>query len=208
MRLTAALKTTLVLALAVHLRHRFPGASIDYWGLAAASAASWIGVPGPGEPVLIATAVIAARHRLDLTSLLLVAWLAATAGGIVGWLLGVRLGRTLATAPGPLHKLRLHAVTRGDRVFEHMAVIAILVTPSWVAGIYKVKPSTYLLTNVVSAAVWAGGIGGGAYLVGPSVIDWADDAGLVTTVAVVLIVVGVVVEEVLRRRRRHARERD
>src|SRR2546421_13103109 len=38
----------------VHLafHHHFHGAPFDYLGLAAAAAASWLGVPGPGEPVL------------------------------------------------------------------------------------------------------------------------------------------------------------
>lgn len=206
-QVTAALKAALVLAVAAHLRHRFHGASLDYWGLAVAAAASWVGVPGPGEPVLIATAVAASRHRLDLTGVLLVAWGAATVGGIGGWLLGMRLGRTVVTAPGPLRHMRVAAVDRGERVFGRMPVTAILLTPSWVAGIHKVRPLVYLPVNAVSAALWAGGIGGAAYALGPSVIDAVNDAGFVTTGAVVVIVAGVIVEEVLRRRRRHARER-
>ena len=40
------------------------------------------------EPVLIAAGVLAARGRLDIASVLLVAWRGATAGGIIGWLIG------------------------------------------------------------------------------------------------------------------------
>jgi membrane protein DedA with SNARE-associated domain len=197
----------LILGLAIHIHHHFHGPSIDYWGLAAASAASWIGVPGPGEPVLIATAVIAARHRLDLASVLLVAWFAATMGGVGGWLLGMRLGRAVVTAPGPLRRMRLGAVARGDEVFRRVAVIAVFLTPSWIAGVHRVRPLVYLPTNAVGAAIWAGGIGVAAYVIGPSVIDFVDDLGWVTGGALVVLVAGVVTAQILRRRRRHAGER-
>ncbi len=205
--MTVVVKAAVMAVLVIHLHHRFHGPSIDYWGLAAASAASWVGVPGPGEPVLIATAVIAARHRLDLTGVLIVAWFAATIGGIGGWLLGMRLGRVVVTAPGPLRWARLRAVERGDQVFKRVAVIAVLLTPSWVAGIHNVRPIVYLPTNTFGAAIWAVGIGGAAYVIGPSVIDFVDDLGWVTVGALVALGVAVVVGEVLRRRRKHARER-
>ena len=92
----------LILGLALH--HRFHGPPIDYAGLAAAAAASWIGVPGPGEPVLIAAGVLAARHKLDIGAVLAVAWLAATLGGIGGWLIGMKAGRGMLTTRGPLHR--------------------------------------------------------------------------------------------------------
>jgi membrane protein DedA with SNARE-associated domain len=196
----------LVLAFHFHLHlHHFHGAAIDYIGLAAAAAASWVGLPGPGEPVLIATGVLAARHHLEITGVLLVAWLAAAGGGVVGWLLGVWAGRGLLTAPGPLRKLRVGAVERGDRVFERHPVTAIVLTPSWVAGIHRVRPVVFLATNALSAVVWAAGIGLGSYYVGPSIVDVASDFGVVTTVALVALVVLVVGGELLRRRRRATR---
>ncbi len=189
-------------AVAIRLHHVPP--SIDYVGLAAASAASWLGVPGPGEPVLIAAGVFAARHKLDLGSVLLTAWAGATAGGVAGWLIGMKAGRAVVTAPGPLRRLRLSAVARGDEVFDRLAVIAILLTPSWIAGIHHVRAVLYLPTNAVGAAMWAAGIGVGAYFVGPTVIDLVEDVGLATAIAVVVLVLAGVGAEVLRRRRARA----
>src|ERR1700759_2824243 len=54
-------------------RHRVEGPAVDCYGLALAAAASWAAIPGPGEPVLIAAGVLAAKHKLDLTTVLLVA---------------------------------------------------------------------------------------------------------------------------------------
>ena len=111
------------------------------------------------------------------------AFVAAVLGGIVGWLIGMIGGRTLVTAPGPLRRARMVAVARGDEVFERHPVIAILLTPSWVAGIHRVRTDVYMILNLVGAAVWAAGIGLAAYWIGPSVVDFVNDLGLVTTLA-------------------------
>lgn len=202
MRLVSAGKSLLVIGLTLRLHHHFQGPPVDYVGLAAAAAASWIGVPGPGEPVLIAAAVFAARHKLDIGSVLLVAWLGATAGGVAGWLIGMKGGRAMMTTRGPFLGMRGRALARGDHIFRRLPVIAILLTPSWIAGIHHVRAAIYLPTNAAGAAIWAVGIGLGAYYFGPAVVDVVNDLGVVLGTALVLLVVGGIAAEVLRRRRR------
>jgi len=200
-----ALPVPALLHIHIHLHHRFHGPPIDYAGLALAAAASWIGVPGPGEPVLIAAGVLAAKHRLDIGSVVFVAWAAATAGGVIGWLIGRGAGRALLTAPGPLRSARVKAVKRGEEVFGRYPVIAIVLTPSWIAGINRVRGAVYHPTNAVSAALWAAGLGFGAYLVGPVVVDFADDLGLVMGVVVGTVVAVAVLLELRRRWRKRSR---
>jgi membrane protein DedA with SNARE-associated domain len=197
-RLGPAVKAGVVFALALRIHHHFHGPPVDYLGLAAASFASWVGLPGPGEPVLIAAAVFAARHKLDIAEVILIAAGAAAAGGIVGWLVGLGAGRRVLMAPGPLHGTRLVAVRRGDEIFGKHPVLAILVTPSWVAGIHRVRSSVYLLTNCAGATVWAAGIGISAYYLGPTVIDFVGDLGTVAEI-LLLVFVGAVLVEVVRR---------
>jgi membrane protein DedA with SNARE-associated domain len=202
LRLGIAARTVLVLGLAVHLHHRFQGPPVDYLGLGVAAFASWVGVPGPGEPLLIAAGVLAARHRLDLGSTLLIAFLGASAGGVVGWLAGMAGGRRIVTARGPLRKTRLKAVARGEEIFQRVPVLAILLTPSWVAGIHRVSAVVYLPTNFASAVVWTGGIGLGAYFAGPPVIDVVHDVGLVLGLGIMVFVLAGIGLEIYRRRRR------
>jgi membrane protein DedA with SNARE-associated domain len=187
-----------------HFLHHVPPANIDYVALALGAFASWAGLPGPGEPLLIAAAIVAAQHKLDITPVLIWAFVGATLGGIAGWLFGRVAGRTVMTARGPLYKLRLKAVERGEEVFERLTVIAILLAPSWVAGIHRSGTVIYNVTNVVSAAVWSVGIGLAAYYVGPSVLDWITDVGTVTAIGFVVLVLVGVGFEVMRRRRRRA----
>jgi membrane protein DedA with SNARE-associated domain len=190
-----------------HAHHHFHGPPFDYLGLAAAAAASWIGIPGPGEPVLIAAGVLASKHRLDLTEVLLVAWLAATAGGIAGWAIGRKAGRPVLTARGPLLKARLKTVERGEVIFARYPVAAILLTPSWLAGIHRVRSRVYQPTNVIAAALWSAGIGVGSYLAGPAVIDWVGDLGTGTSAIVAVVIIGAIAVELTRRYRRSHRPR-
>jgi membrane protein DedA with SNARE-associated domain len=201
-RLGVAPKAVLVLGLALRLHHHFHGPPFDYAGLAAAAAASWVGVPGPGEPVLIAAGLLAAKHKLDIGSVLVVAWTAATAGGVAGWLIGMKGGRVVVTTRGPLHHMRLHALARGDEVFDRYPVLAILLTPSWVAGIHHVRAAVYLPTNAAGAALWAVGIGLGAFFLGPPIVDLVTDAGWVAVGGFVALVAAAAGAEVVRRRRR------
>jgi membrane protein DedA with SNARE-associated domain len=204
-RVAAFAGNVLTFALAFRLRHHFQGAPIDYFGVAAAAAASWVGVPGPGEPVLIAAGVFAARHRLDIGSVLVVAWAAAAAGGVAGWLVGKKAGRAVLTTRGPLHGTRRKALARGEEVFGRRPIAGILLTPSWVAGILGVGPRLYIPVNTAAAATWAVGIGLGAYFVGPSIVDVVGDIGWITGAGVVLLVLAGVATEISRRRRRASR---
>ncbi len=208
MRLGPAVRITVLMGLSLRLHHHFHGPPIDYGALAAACAASWIGVPGPGEPVLIAAGVFAAQHRLDIVSVLLVAWAGATAGGVGGWLLGIKAGRTLLIAAGPLRRLRLKAIARGDQVFARFPVLAVLLAPSWVAGIHRVRARLFLPLNAIGAAIWGCGIGLGAFYLGPTVIDVANDVGWVIGIGLVLLVAATIAAELTRRRRRGQRDGD
>jgi membrane protein DedA with SNARE-associated domain len=205
-RVIAALKALTVIGVAVHLHlhHHFHGPPIDYAAVIVAAFASWVGVPGPGEPVLIAAGVIAARHNIDITGVVVIAWLAALAGGVAGWVLGLSAGRAVVTAPGPFRSFRVQAVERGDEVFERVPVVAILLAPAWIAGINRARARLYLPVNALSAALWAAGIGFGAYLVGPAIVDVADDVGVLMTAGIVALIVLAVL---LGRHQRHQRRR-
>jgi membrane protein DedA with SNARE-associated domain len=58
---------------------------------------------------------------------------------------------------------------------------------------------------VVSAAVWAVGIGLAAYYAGPPVLDIISDVGWVTAIGLVLLVLFGVGLELVRRRRQRIR---
>jgi membrane protein DedA with SNARE-associated domain len=175
-RFVALPLSTLAALAIIHPHGR--GSGIDYVGVFLASAASWAAFPGPGEAALIAAGISAAHHHLDLTAVAAVAWAGANAGGIAGWMVGVKGGRGLLTARGPLRPLRLAVIARGDRFYERYGPVAVMFTPSWIAGVHDMRWSRFLPANAISALTWALSIGLGAYLIGPSITDIAADAGL------------------------------
>jgi membrane protein DedA with SNARE-associated domain len=183
------------LMLAIQLHHRFHGPHVDYVGVGVAAAASWIGVAGVGEAALIAAGIAAARGKVDISSVLLVAFVGAMAGGAVGWLIGIRGGRALMTRPGALYRLRLRLLRRGDAIYEKRGLLAVYVAPSWMAGISGMRFRRFMLANTVSAVVWAALVGLGAYFAGPSVADFLGDLG---TLALVLIAVAALISFAVR----------
>jgi membrane protein DedA with SNARE-associated domain len=184
---------------ALHPHGRNSG--VDLVGVFLASAASWAVLPGPGEAALIAAGISAAHGHLDLAAVLAVAWAGASTGGTIGWIIGLKGSRELLMAPGPLHRLRLALIARGDRFYERFGLVAVLFTPSWIAGIHDMRWSRFLPANAISALMWALSVGLGAYLLGPSITDIAADAGLAGGLLVgALFVLAVVV---VRRRRSH-----
>lgn len=185
---------------ALHLHARGPG--IDYVGVLVASFASWVGLPGPGEAALVAAGISAGHHHLDITALLALAWLGATAGGMVGWFVGLHGGRGVLTSPGPLHRLRLNVIARGERFYDRYGLIAVLFTPSWVAGIHNMRASRYAPANAVSALLWALGWGLAAYYVGPSITDVITDAGSARWLIVIGVVASVAAVALIRHHRR------
>jgi len=198
------LGSLLMLGVLAVLHHHAHDSAADYVGVFLAAGASWVAIPGPGEAALIAAGISAAHGRLDLAAVLAVAWAGACVGGTAGWIVGIKGGRGVLTSPGPLHHVRLGLIARGDRFYERYGPIAVLFTPSWVAGIHAMRTSRFLLANAASALAWALSIGLGAYFVGPSITDIVADAGtaggIVFGVLVALAVVLVI------RRRSHRSE--
>jgi membrane protein DedA with SNARE-associated domain len=192
------------LIFAIHLHHPH-GPSVDYVGLTLAAFASWVGFPGPGEAALIASGVLAARGRLDLAEVVAFAFLGAAAGGVVGWLIGLKAGRALVDRPGPLQRFRHKALEKGERFFERYGVLAVFFTPSWLAGVNRMAPWRYNVANAVSAFAWAVVVGVGSYLVGPSIADVTQDIGLAGVLSVLAIATAGALLERWRRRRRVSR---
>ena len=98
--------------------------------------------------------------------------------------------------------MRVRAVARGEALFARHPVFGILLTPSWIAGINRARPAVYLPVNAAAAAGWAAGIGLGAYLAGPAVLEVVNDFGTATAILLVVVVAGAIVFEVRRRRLR------
>jgi membrane protein DedA with SNARE-associated domain len=186
---------------ALHVHHHFHGPSLGYVAIGLAAAASWVGVPGPGEPVLISAGILAARGRLDLAEVLAVAWAGATVGGVAGWVLGHRAGRALMSGRGPLRHQREKALARGERFFARYGLLAVYFAPSWVAGSTGMGGSRFLPANALAGLIWTLLVGLGAYAVGPPIAEVIADVGLVGAVVLGGLIAAAVIAALGRRGR-------
>jgi membrane-associated protein len=187
--------------LAIHVARRLRSHPAGYTAIALAAFASWAGLPGPGEAGLIAGAAFAARHRLDIVQVELVAFIGAFVGGMVGWGLGWRFGAALAERPGPLLRARKRALGAGERFYERFGPLAIFLTPSWVAGIHRVQPVRFTIFNLLAAVLWTAGYGLTTYFAGPHVADLFGDVGIWATIGVIAAAVTLGALAIVRRRR-------
>jgi membrane protein DedA with SNARE-associated domain len=179
-----------VTALAVHLHHHFHGPRVDFDAVALTAAASWLGITGPGEAVLIAAGIAASRGHPDIASVVLFAWAGAMAGGVGGWLLGRLGGRRVVLAGRWLRGWRERTLAKGERFFERFGWLTVYFVPSWVCGINGMSAGRFLPATAAWTLAWALALGLGAYALGPGIRDIAAEVGLAGVVGIALLACG------------------
>ncbi|HEY1426770.1 MAG TPA: DedA family protein [Caulobacteraceae bacterium] len=135
-----------------------------------------IGLPAPGEGVLIVTALFAARtHRLDIAIVILTAAAGAFAGSSLGYLLGRAAGTRLLLRYGRYVGLNPARQRLGQYLFlRHGAKIVFLgrfiaflrAFAGLLAGLNRMPLGRFLAFNALGAAAWTTTIGLGAYTFG------------------------------------------
>lgn len=170
-----------------------------------------LGIPLPGEIVLVSAAVLASRHTLDVDPVGVAT--AATIGAIVGDTIGYsigrrygmslfeRLGRRFPKHFGPGHvALAKQLFTRWGvwAVFfgRFIALLRIFAGP--LAGALKMPYRKFLVTNATGAVVWAGGTTAVVYYLGLAAEKWLSRFSWVALV--VAVVIGVVFTLVMKER--------
>lgn len=133
------------------------------------------GVPSPGEPLLIAGALLAARGQMDISLLMVTAWSAAVIGDNIGYAIGRFGGRALVVRYGRRVRLREHHLEKVEHFFARwgggMVVAArffevLRQLNGIVAGIGYMPWWRFLAYNSLGAALWVGAWGYGVYRAG------------------------------------------
>lgn len=188
-----------ILGIRFHPHLRPQGPTLDYVALFLFAMLSGIGINGFGEVALLGAGVYIANHKLPIEPVLFIAWLGAMLGGIAGWVIGWQAGRRLLTASGPFLRLRTRMLAHSEAVYYLHPSLAIVLTPSWAAGIEKVHWRPYIPLNALSALLWALPLGLGAYLLGAHVTtEFSSEIGWVVAAIVVLFVLYKVLQRFLR----------
>lgn len=145
---------------------------LDHYGYPAVFLAVLVegfGLVAPGQSLLIAAALTAAKGSLNLVWVLFWAFSAATLGNTLGYLLGRRGGRPL------LHKFRVNEkhLLRLEGYFARYGKGVIIIARFFdglrqlngiVAGLVQMPWKAFMTCNIIGAALWTGVWGLGTYL--------------------------------------------
>lgn len=151
-------------------------AHYGYWAVPLVIMLESVGLPVPGETVLISAAIYAGTtHQMSIAWVVVVAGLGAIAGGVAGYLIGRELGYPLLLRHGPRvgltegrFKLGCYLFGRhgGKVVFFGRFVALLRVLAALLAGATRMTWGRFLLFNALGGVAWAALLGFGGYELG------------------------------------------
>lgn len=180
----------------------------EYAALLALAGIGGVGVPGPGDSGLIAAALLAADGYLNLTAVLIVAYVGCFVGRMAGYRLGATGGRPLMERPGFSQRFRSRMLAKGDDLFERFPRIAVLLAPAPLAGIYRVRRSIFFLASLLVTLNWTLFTGLISYFIGEAALDVIGRAGLKGALVIVVLATAGVSSRYLWHRRPTREARD
>jgi membrane protein DedA with SNARE-associated domain len=172
-----------------------------------------IGIPLPGETVLLTGAAFAGRGHLSIVGVIAASAIGVVAGGSLGYWIGhtagqvvvVRYGGWIGVTPARLEQTQQFFARYGARavmVGRFIPIVRILA--SIVAGISKMPFSSFSIYNAVAGIVWSVVFG----LLGfefardlPRLEDRLGDVGVVAAIAAGVLVGGLLIWRHVRRRK-------
>ena len=167
-----------------------------------------MGIPVPAETALIAAALLAHDHQMDVGTLAVIAATAAILGDNVGFAIGRRFGRRLFLVNGPFLTHRAKVLEHGEpffakhgpkAVFLGRWVAGLRIASAWLAGMNKMAWPTFLFWNALGGIAWAASIALSIYFLG----DLAEHAiEVVGPVSAGIVVAALVAFWIYRRRRK------
>ena len=162
----------------------------------------------PGDSLLFTAGLLASQGKLNFGVILVGCCVAAAVGGLVGYLIGARVGPTLFRRPDSRFFKREY-VEQAEGYFERYGSRTIVLArfvpivrtfAPVVAGISKMPFRTFALYNVVGSLVWAAGVITLGHVLGDTIPN--IDKYLLPIILLIVFVSGLpVVLEVLRARR-------
>jgi membrane protein DedA with SNARE-associated domain len=178
----------------LHLLHAY-----GYGFLGVLIALETMGLPLPGEGVLIAASLYAAAtHKLDINLVVLWAAMGAILGNIGGYLIGREVGVWLLPRYGRYVGLTEKRVRIGHYLFDRHGgtvvfvgrFIALLRTfAALLAGSVRMNWRSFMLANVTSGILWASLYGYGGYRLGRAVKRVAGPAEMVIVAVAIVVLV-------------------
>src|SRR5579883_511350 len=181
----------------LHFSHHELGqllSTYGYWVVLAFVCLESLGLPIPGETILLAAAIYAGTtHQLDIYFVV-----AAAAAGTTGFGAGREFGYELAIRYGryihldePKMKLGMYMFLKhgGKVVFFGRFIAFLRAFVALLAGINRMEWPRFLAFNTAGSVIWAALVGFGAFFFGKAVHRLLGAVGIALLVAAVVLVV-------------------
>ncbi len=162
-----------------------------------------IGIPVPGETMLVSFALYAgSTHRETIGSIMLVAATAATLGGVIGYITGRWIGLRLLVRygkyfwlDGPRLKVGQYLFLRhgGKIVFFGRFIDLLRIAAAALAGANRMNWPYFLLMNALGGICWVFLLGGGAYVFGEEMKRVVGPVQILLLVAAIALAAGGIV---------------
>lgn len=174
-----------------------------YWAVGAALLVENIGVPVPGETILLLASFLAySEHELQLPWIIVVATLVTTVGGTMGYALGCYGGRPLLTRYQSIFRIQASTLSRGENLFAQYGSVTVFlarfifgmrIIAGPLAGVLRMSWRRFLLFNFLGAAAWVTVISSAGYLFGRNWARLMRDLARFNLIAVIVAVVLILV---------------
>jgi len=167
-----------------------------------------LGIPGPGQTLLITAALLAAHGKLDISAVLATAVVGTTLGGCIGYWIGRRGGRALILRFGRYIRVGEPELQRLERSFEAYGIWFVSFARFFevlrqiqgiVAGTVEMSFRRFFVANLFGGVLWSAVWGLGSWRLGRqihSVDDLSEKAGLLFVLlllGVLLVLLGIYV---------------
>lgn len=142
-----------------------------------------LGVPMPGQTMLIAAALLASQGDMHIVLLLLTAWAAAVTGDAIGYAIGRFGGRALVLRYGHYVFINQRRLEYVENFFRRHGGIVVVVARFFevlrqingiVAGAAQMPWRRFLIYNILGAALWVGFWGTLFYQLGERAGNFGD----------------------------------
>lgn len=178
-------------------------AAYGYWALLLLVAAESMGIPLPGETMLVVASVYAGTtHRLHIALVVLAAAAGAILGDNLGFLVGREGGSRLLRRFGRYVRLNEEKLRLGQYLFERHGGKVIFfgrflpvlrIWAAFLAGANRMRWRRFLAFNAAGGSVWATVMGLGAYALGDGASQLGSSVGLGMVALAMSAMVGIAI---------------
>lgn len=162
-----------------------------------------IGLPLPGEAILVSAAILAGTtQELSIVLVLIAAIIGAIIGSIIGFWVGDRYGYPLLLRYGSYIGLTETRIKIAQYLFRRKGIIVVLIARfvavmrsvvGFIAGANRMPFTNFMIANSAGAAGWALFYGLGAYYLGKGVEEFAKPFAMVLAVIAAIVVVSAII---------------